>query len=120
MVGGAVQAEVDTERHGRPCRVLLTTIKANLHNSHRVSATTVSLRNAESRRPRTTPYLVGRLGLQFLEDLQRLLLRREGTHLVERCGLNSVVSTRRKVKLSFKYQGAQIPSGCSLSRIYVG
>ena len=30
MVRGAVQAEVDTKGHRRPCRILLSTIKAKL------------------------------------------------------------------------------------------
>jgi hypothetical protein len=54
VVGGAVKAEVDAKGDRGPCRVLLAAIEADL---------------------------VRRLSLQLLEDLERLLLCRKGTHL---------------------------------------
>ena len=61
MVGGAVKTEVDTERYRRPCGVLLPAVKAYLQKSGYVAWT----RDGEG-------YFVGRLRLEFLEDLLRL------------------------------------------------
>lgn len=72
MVGGAVEAEVDTEGDGRPRRVVGAAVKANLFlisHAQRIYSTLA-----------VDGYLIRRLCLQFLEDLLRLSFRC-GAHL---------------------------------------
>lgn len=76
MIGGAVQTQVDAERHRRPCGILLSAVKAYLGRQWRALVSGIS--NAVAT---MFSHLVGRLRLQLLEDLERLLFRREGTHL---------------------------------------
>lgn len=54
MVGGTVEAQVDTERYRCPRRVLLTTVEANLHVSPKVSPDHEYAIRHSTRRP---PYL---------------------------------------------------------------
>jgi hypothetical protein len=68
MVGGAVKAEVDAERYGCPCWIVLSAVEADLW-----SRLSVPVRNQRQGRGAEV-YLVGRLRLELLEDFLRLLL----------------------------------------------
>ncbi len=72
MVGGAVEAEVDTEGDGGPRRVVGAAVEADLF----LISHAVRIYNALA----VDVYLIRRLCLQFLEDLLRLSFRC-GIHL---------------------------------------
>ena len=78
VVGRAIKAEVDAEGDRGPCRVLLAAIEADLMERKRRSQFTATIRAVTGA---VSAYLVGRLGLQLLKDLERLLLCRKGAHL---------------------------------------
>jgi hypothetical protein len=73
VVGGAVQAEVDAKGHRRPSRVLGTAIEAKLDED----VSNPSYRSLAS----IAAYLIRRLRLELLEQLQGLLLgSKRSTH----------------------------------------
>lgn len=75
MVGGAVQAEIDTERHRRPSGILRATIEAYLcsqTNCQRIAAPQTQRGGV------SFAHLVSGLEFEFLKDLLRLRLG--GTH----------------------------------------
>ena len=78
MVGGAVKAEVDAKRDRGPGRVLRAAVEAYLEETSPVLALGGVVFFWGSASAMTC--LVGRLRLEFLKDLERLLLRGEGAH----------------------------------------
>lgn len=81
VVGGAVEAQVDAKGNGRPGRVLLSAVEADLESQW----ARVSFRDPEEIIAIVVAHLVRWLRLQLLKDLERLLLGREGAHRGGRC-----------------------------------